>query len=52
MLSYIQDQMNSFLLRDTANEGKQRHVVVQLSVVEVLHLQGLLGSDMVWRLFI
>ena len=48
MLCYVEDQVDSLLLRDSAYEGKQRHTIVQFAVVEVLYLKGSLCRNVVW----
>ena len=48
MLCNVEDQMDSLLLRDSAYESKQGHAIVQVAVVEVLHLKGSLRRNVVW----
>ena len=52
VLGHVQNQVNAFLLSDTTNKGEQRHGIIQLSVVEVLHLEEFLRSDVVRSLLI
>mmetsp|Transcript_18089 Transcript_18089/g.24217 ORF Transcript_18089/g.24217 Transcript_18089/m.24217 type:complete len:361 (-) Transcript_18089:2828-3910(-) len=48
VLGDIQDQMDTLLLGDAPNEGEKGNRVVKIAIVEVLHLEGLLGSHVVW----
>ena len=48
MLCYIEDQMDSLLLCDSAYESKQGHTIIQFAVVEVLYLKGSLSRNVVW----
>ena len=47
VLGHVENQMHTLLLSDAAHEGKKRHRIVQVPIVEVLHLQQLLGSDVI-----
>lgn len=39
VLSNVQNQMHTLLLCDSSDEGKERHTIIQVTVVEVLHLK-------------
>ena len=47
VLGDVQDQVHALLLRDSPNEGEKGNTVVQVAVVEVLHLEQPFGANVV-----